>query len=56
MSQNDLKPCKWLSDDFDEICTNGDCEACADFCPCVNYPTLCRHYEEGETNEQPRDN
>ena len=37
--------CKWLSDDFGEICIKADCPACADFCPCVKYPDLCRHSE-----------
>lgn len=40
-------PCKWLSDDFNDICSNRDCPACADFCPTVNLPNLC-HYEEQE--------
>lgn len=43
-------PCKWLSDDFNEICCNGDCPACADFCPAVDLPGLCR-YEEREEKE-----
>lgn len=42
--------CKWLSDDFNEICCNGDCPACADFCPVVDLPGLCR-YEEREEKE-----
>ena len=25
--------CKWLSDDDQEICCNGECPACADFFP-----------------------
>jgi len=37
--------CKWLSDDFSEICTNADCDYCADFCPCTEYPNACRHSE-----------
>ena len=44
--------CKWLSDSFSEICCNGDCPACADFCPCVNYPGLCRYYETIEEREK----
>ena len=35
--------CKWLSDKFTEICTNGDCPACGDFCPCSHYPEICRY-------------
>ena len=38
--------CKWLSDDFSEVCVNGDCPACADFCPCVHYPEICRLAED----------
>ena len=38
--------CKWLSDDFSEICVNGECPACGDFCPCVHYPEICRWAEE----------
>lgn len=34
--------CKWLSDDFDEICTNGDCPYCADFCPVTEHPEICK--------------
>ena len=40
--------CKWLSDDFSEICVNGDCPACADFCPCVRYPEICKYSEDGD--------
>lgn len=34
--------CKWLSDDFNEICTNGDCPYCADFCPVTGNPEICK--------------
>lgn len=40
--------CKWLSGDFSEVCANGDCPVCADFCPCVRYPEICRHSEDAE--------
>jgi hypothetical protein len=43
--------CKWLSDDFSEVCVNGDCPVCADFCPCVNWPQICRHAEPVEDDE-----
>lgn len=42
---NQTKMCKWLSDDFDEICVNGECPACCDFCPCVHYPEICKYAE-----------
>ena len=40
--------CRWLSDDWDEICTNGDCPACADWCPTVGYPGMCKFEEIDE--------
>lgn len=43
-----LGVCKWLSDDFNEICTNADCPICCDFCPLSNYPVVCRYYEPKE--------
>ena len=45
-----VSACRWLSDDFNEICCNGSCPACTDFCPAVNYPGLCR-FEERENPE-----
>jgi hypothetical protein len=47
-----MKTCKYLSDDDQEICCNGDCPVCADFCPVVNYPTICVHYEERGENDE----
>ena len=45
----DWKPqkegCKYLSDEFDAICTNADSPARADACPCLNYPEVCKHAE-----------
>lgn len=41
--------CKWLSDEFSEICTNSDCQYCADFCPEAEYTELCKFSEaEGD--------
>lgn len=40
--------CRWLSDDFSEVCVNGECPARGDFCPCVRYPEICRYSEEGD--------
>lgn len=31
--------CKWC---YEEVCTNASCPACADFCPVVDYPGVCR--------------
>lgn len=44
--------CKWL-DEFTEICVNAGCPACADYCPCVRYPEICR-YSAPET--EPKEN
>lgn len=38
--------CKYLSDSFTEVCINADCPACADFCPCSEYPEICKYREE----------
>ena len=47
--------CKWLSDDFSAICVNADCPACADACPCVRYPEICRWAEDaGQRREAER--
>lgn len=37
--------CKYLSDDFSEICTNADCPACGDFCPSLIYQECCKFAE-----------
>lgn len=39
--------CKWLSDEFSAICTNGECPACGDACPALNYAEICRYAENG---------
>lgn len=44
------KRCKWLSDDFSEICCNAVCPLCADFCKVAGVPEICR-YEELENEE-----
>ena len=41
--------CKWLSDDFSQVCVNGNCPVCADFCPVTNFPEICKFAEfEGQ--------
>ena len=40
-----LMDCKWLQD---EICVNADCPMCADFCPVVDVPGVCRFEEREE--------
>ncbi len=52
-----MQTCRWMTDDGQEICFNGECAVCADFCPLANYPTICRHYEpkEEKTNAKTRE-
>jgi hypothetical protein len=38
----EIKDCKWYHDEF---CTNGDSPCVADYCPVVEYYTLCKYYE-----------
>lgn len=40
--------CKCVSDDDQEICVNGDCPACGDWCPCINWPEICKYAESDE--------
>lgn len=46
--------CKWLSDDFSEICVNGDCPVRADYCPVTNYPEICKYSEFEESDREIR--
>ena len=41
--------CRWLSDDFSEVCVNGDCPCCAEWCPVTEHPEICRWAEDGGT-------
>ena len=34
--------CKWYKDDF---CVNADSPCVADWCPCAQYPDLCKYYK-----------
>ena len=43
--------CKWLSDDFSEVCVNGYCPYCADWCPVTLNPEICKYYEECDGDE-----
>ena len=36
---------------IDEVCVNADCPICADFCPVVNEPEVCRYEKRSENNE-----
>ena len=41
-----LMDCKYCQD---EICVNADCPLCADYCPVVDFPGVCRFEERGDT-------
>lgn len=43
------KHCKWYNDEF---CTNGDSPCVADYCPCMEYPELCKFREENLVKEK----
>ena len=34
--------CKWYKDEF---CVNASSPCVADYCPCTEYPGLCRYYQ-----------
>ena len=42
-----MDDCKWC---HDEICVNDQCPMCADCCPVVDYPGVCRFEERGVDN------
>ena len=42
MTMPDCKYCQ------DEICVNADCPMCADYCPVVDVPGVCRFEEREE--------
>ena len=37
--------CIHLSDEFTAVCVSADCPVCGDFCPCINYPEICKYAE-----------
>lgn len=45
-SEKETTPCKWM-DGETEICCNGDCPLCADFCTVAYVPGVCI-YEDRE--------
>jgi len=53
-----METCKWLSDEFLAICCNGDCPACGDGCPALNYYEICKYaeFEGSEVDENIRKN
>ena len=45
-----MPDCKWCQD---EVCVNADCPLCADYCPLIATPGVCRFEERsGEENSQ----
>ena len=42
-----MADCKWMQD---EICVNADCPMCADYCPVVDVPGVCRFEERSDDN------
>ena len=40
--------CKYCQE---EVCVNADCPMCADYCPVVDVPGVCRFEERGFKNE-----
>ena len=42
-----MTKCKW---EQDEVCVNASCPLCADFCPVIDTPGVCR-FEEREAND-----
>ena len=40
-----MPDCKYCQD---EVCVNADCPMCADFCPVVDVPGVCRFEEREE--------
>ena len=48
-----MTDCKYCQGD--EVCVNADCPMCADFCPVVDVPGVCRfeEREEAKNGKQP---
>lgn len=44
-----MSKCKW---EQDEVCVNAECPVCADFCPVMNYPGVCRFEERVEEDAE----
>lgn len=40
--------CKWMHDEWSQICCNDKCPMCADFCPVADVPGVCRYEDRGE--------
>ena len=47
-----MPDCKYCQD---EVCVNSECPMCADFCPVIDVPYVCRFEEREVTNERQTD-
>lgn len=45
---DEKKHCKWYHEEF---CTNDKSPCVADYCPCVEYPELCKLSEDNVVND-----
>lgn len=43
-----MNKCKWAQGDFEETCVNADCPMCADLCPVLVQPGVCRYEDRGK--------
>lgn len=44
-----MSNCKW---EQDEVCVNADCPLCADFCPVIDTPGVCRFEDRGQAEQK----
>lgn len=44
-----MTKCKW---EQDEVCVNADCPLCADFCPVIDTPGVCRFEDRGQAEQK----
>lgn len=45
-----MSKCKW---EQDEVCVNASCPLCADFCPVIDTPGVCRFEDRGTETKDP---
>lgn len=45
-----MTKCKW---EQDEVCVNASCPLCADFCPVIDTPGVCRFEDRGQEQKDP---
>ena len=44
-----MTKCKW---EQDEVCVNADCPLCADYCPVIDTPGVCKHEDRGQEKQK----